>query len=82
MPDGRLLFSAVAEAGESTYLDGECVGAALGVLDAGGVQALDHVAEPHKIEGVTLASGADLLMVADGDDPARPAPLLGASAAL
>lgn len=82
LPDGRLLFCAVAEAGESTYLDGECVGAALGVLDAGGVQGLHHLAEPHKIEGVSLAGGADLLLVADGDDRTRPAPLLAASAAL
>jgi hypothetical protein len=86
LPDGRLLFCAVAEAGESTYLDGECVGAALGVLDPGGVQALDHLEEPHKIEGVSIASGGrdgvELLLVADGDDPAAAAPLLGTSLTL
>jgi hypothetical protein len=80
LPDGRLLFCVVAEAGESTYLDGECVGAGLGVLHRGGVQALRRLAEPHKIEGVSVASGADLLLVADGDDPRRAAPLLAASA--
>jgi hypothetical protein len=82
LPDGRLVFSAVAEAGESTYLDGECVGAALGVLDAGGVRRLDRLAEPYKVEGVSVASGLDLLLVADGDDPAAAAPLLAASLAL
>jgi hypothetical protein len=79
LPDGRLLFCAVAEAGESTYLDGECLGAALGVLEAGGVQSLELLTEPHKIEGVSLARQLDLLLVGDGDDPATPAPLLAAT---
>jgi hypothetical protein len=82
LPDGRLLFCAVAEAGESTYLDGECLGAALGLVDAGGVRRLEPLAEPYKIEGVSLADGLDLLLVADADDPDRPAPLLAASFAL
>jgi hypothetical protein len=82
LPDGRLLFAAVAEAGESTYHDGECVGAALGVVDAGGVRRLDSLAEPYKVEGVSVRSGLDLLLVADADDPAVAAPLLAASLAL
>jgi hypothetical protein len=82
LPDGRLLFAAVAEAGESTYLDGECMGAALGVLDAGGVRHLDPLAEPYKVEGVSVGSRLDLLLVADADDPAVAAPLLAASVAL
>ena len=78
LPDGRLLFSAVAEAGESTYLDGECLGAGLGVLEGGGVRSLEPLAEPHKIEGVSVASGSELLLVADADDPSVAAPLLAA----
>jgi hypothetical protein len=80
LPGGSgLLFCAVAEAGESTYLDGDCLGAALGVLDEGGVAKLLPLAEPHKVEGVSLAAGGDLLLVADDDDPATAAPLLTAS---
>jgi hypothetical protein len=79
LPDGRLLFCAVAEAGESTYLDGECVGAALGVLSAGGVERLEPLVEPYKIEGVSVPGGEELMLVADADDPAAPAPLLAAS---
>ena len=79
LPDGRMVFSAVAEAGVSTFLDGECVGAALGLLDAGGVSRLEPLAEPYKVEGVSAASGIDLLLVADADEPGRPAPLLTAS---
>ena len=83
LPDGRLLFCAVAEAGESTYLDGECVGAALGVLDEAGVGRLAPLKEPYKIEGVSVASRSDdLLLVADGDDRATPAPLLAVSLSL
>jgi hypothetical protein len=79
LPDGRLLFAAVAEAGESTYHDGECLGAALGMLGAGGVRRLERLTEPYKVEGVSVASGLDLLLVADADDPASAAPLLAAS---
>jgi hypothetical protein len=82
LPDGRLLFCAVAEAGESTYLDGECVGAALGVVDDGEVSRMDPLEEPYKIEGVSVASGGDLLLVADGDDRETPAPLLAAPLSL
>jgi hypothetical protein len=82
LPDGRLLFAAVAEAVESTYHDGECVGSALGMLDGGRVRHLERLAEPYKVEGVSVASGLDLLLVADGDDPGEPAPLLAASLAL
>jgi hypothetical protein len=86
LPDGRLIFCAVAEAGESTYLDGKCVGAALGVLGADGVQTLEPLPESHKIEGVSVASATDqeaeLLLVADGDDPTQAAPLLATSLAL
>ena len=79
LPDGSLLFCAVAEAGESTYLDGDCLGAALGVCGDGGVARLEPLAQPYKIEGVSLAAGGDLLLVADDDDPATPSPLLTAS---
>jgi hypothetical protein len=82
LPDGGLLFAAVAEAGESTYHDGECVGAAVGLLEERGVRMLEPLAEPHKVEGVSVAAGLDLLLVADADDPAVPAPLLAASLAL
>jgi hypothetical protein len=88
LPDGRLAFCAVAEAGESTYLDGECVGAAFGTLvpGAAGAPALRPLSEPHKVEGVavTALSGgqASLLFVADPDDPALPSPLFAASAEL
>ena len=79
-----LVFCAIAEAVESTYLDGPCVGSAVGVLDpaSGEPIALEHMPEPLKIEGVTVTSADDneleLLLVADADTMDEPSPLLAA----
>ena len=84
LPDDRVVFSAVAEAGEDTYLDGACVAAGVGVLDASGNLAAYEPVEPiWKVEGVEAHSGdgggIELLLVADADDPAKPSPLLAAT---
>jgi hypothetical protein len=75
LPDGRIVYSACAEATEDPVRDGEFVGAVIGVL--GGAPA---VLEPaYKVEGIWPAPGGDLLLVADADDRAIPAPLLRAT---
>ena len=81
LPDGRLLFCAVAEDSASTYHDGECVAAGLGMLDLDSheVTAFELLPEPHKIEGVSPAPRGGVLLVADADDVEQPAPLLRAS---
>ncbi len=84
LPDGRLVFSAVAEDCPDTYQDGPVVAAALGILDAAGeVECLEQLELVLKIEGVhaTLEEGGDiaLLLVADADDETLPAPLLAAA---
>jgi hypothetical protein len=82
LPDGRIVYTAVAEGGDDTYHDGNCAGAGVGVLGADGEQqrweALDP---PAKVEGVEARIDGDaieLLMVADADDPGSPSPLLAA----
>ncbi len=79
LPDGRLVFSAVAEDPDR---DGALVGAALGIIGADGeVRSLEPVEPAAKVEGVEAAltpDGIDLLLVADADDPSRPSPLLAA----
>lgn len=79
LPDGRLVFSAAAEAGDDTYADGAVAGVALGVLDARGrVQRIEALDVPAKIEGVhaTPRGGhVHLFLVTDADDPAAPAHL-------
>lgn len=78
LDEGRLLFSAVAEATDDPYLDGACVGAALVVLHPDLRLETFELDRPWKIEGVALARDGSVLMVTDADDPAKPAALLAA----
>jgi hypothetical protein len=79
LSDGRIVFTAVAEATDDPYLDGACVGAAIGILDNKlRLAALYPLVQPLKVEGVTALQGADvidLFMVTDADDPAKPSRL-------
>ncbi|WP_313920689.1 hypothetical protein [Tahibacter sp.] len=85
LPDGRLVFSAVAESVDDTYHDGPCIGAAIGVLGADGqVQRLEFVQPVRKIEGIDAhQDGAfiRLLLVSDADDRSSPGGLFGATLA-
>jgi hypothetical protein len=80
LPDGRFVFTAVAEDTEDNYADGPCLGAAVGLVDADGrVCALEQLEQCHKIEGVAaqLDGGViHLLLVTDPDDPALPGTVL------
>jgi hypothetical protein len=82
LPDGRIVFTAVAEGGDDTYHDGNCTGAGVGVLAPSGEQASWEQLEPAaKVEGVearVVDGEVELLMVADADDPSSPSPLLAA----
>lgn len=72
LPDGRIVFSAVAENTEDTYLDGPCIGAAIGIIGIDGqVETLYRLEPTQKIEGVHATIQGDLirlLMVTDADD--------------
>jgi len=82
LEDGRVLFTAVAESGEDTYLDGDCAGAGVGVLDLDGEPAGWEPLDPaYKVEGIEVHArdeGVVILLVADDDDPGSPSPLLEA----
>ena len=82
LPDGRWVFTAVAEASDDAYADGGCVGAAVGVVGADGrLQWLRRLAEPLKVEGIDArlrADGIDVVMVTDADDPDEPSWLVAA----
>jgi hypothetical protein len=79
LPNGRWLFSAVAEDTDNAFDDGAFAGAAIGMADAHHqVQWLQTVTPQRKIEGVALASHGEqtrLLMVTDADDSTHPAEL-------
>jgi hypothetical protein len=83
LPDGAMVFSAVAEDTEDTYNDGACLGAALGIIAPDGtVRLLEHLDECHKVEGVAARVDGNvikLLLVTDADNPAIPASLFSAT---
>lgn len=82
LPDGRLVFSAVAESVDDTYHDGPCIGAAIGILGAdGNVQRLEFVQPVQKIEGIDARQDSAvirLLLVSDADDRRSPGVLFSA----
>ena len=82
LPGAGVLFTAVAEGGDDTYLDGRCTGAAVGLLtpvgDLDWIRPLDPPAKVEGIEAHRTGAGTELLLVADPDDPDSPAPLLTA----
>ena len=75
-PSGTLYFTATAEATDSSYLDGACVGSVLGRLDAQlAIVELSRLAPVVKIEGLAFQSDGRPLLVADADDPTIASPL-------
>jgi hypothetical protein len=84
LPDGSLLFTAIAEDTSDSYTDGRCAGAAIGIIGPNDeLTTLQTLSTPLKIEGVDLApsiatdsaavadgaTAIDLLLVTDADDP-------------
>jgi hypothetical protein len=80
LPDGRMVFSAVAEDTSDSYVDGPCRGAAIGVLGRDGrVQRIEMIDRRYKVEGVEAAlegNAISVLLVTDADDVEVPASLL------
>ncbi len=78
LPDGRVVYSACAEATDDPVRDGDFTGAVVGILGEGAAT----LKPAHKVEGVwpwVDGDRVELLLVADADDRAIPAPLLRAS---
>ena len=82
LPDGNVIFTAIAENTDNAIDDGPCLGAAVGMLNAAGrVTRIERLAEPHKVEGICARvgdEGIQIFMVSDGDDASKPAWLLSA----
>jgi hypothetical protein len=82
LPDGRIVFSAVAEDTDNSYSDGPCAGAAVGVLGSDGhLQNLERLVPGAKAEGIAAhvdGSRIQLQLVTDADDYKVPASLYAA----
>ena len=80
LPAGGFVFTAVAEATEDSYADGECVGAAIGMIDRDDrLRALWQLEPKLKVEGIEARStgrGLELTVVTDADRASVPAQLL------
>lgn len=79
LPDGRIVFTAVAEDTADSYVDGPCAGAAVGILTRDGqIVRFDELQPTIKVEGIhaePTGSRIRLLLVTDADDAAVPAGL-------
>ena len=82
LPNGDFLYTAVAENTDDSYRDGACLGAVIGVASLDGtVKWQQPLAQPHKVEGVSVrveGESLQVLLVTDADDPSVPALLLSA----
>lgn len=80
LPDGACLFTAAAENTDNSYQDGECVGAAIGLIDQQRqLRWIKPVQPVCKIEGISAQQVNDLLkiyLVSDADNPSVTAKLL------
>jgi hypothetical protein len=81
LPDGSMVFTAVAEDTDDAYNDGQCMGAAIGIIDGNTLRSLYPLGPAYKIEGVHASLDAAvirLLLVTDADDAGIPASLFSA----
>jgi hypothetical protein len=85
LPDGRIVFAAVAEDTDDSYLDGACAGAAVGIIGSDlKVQGQERLEPGAKVEGVAARLAGNriqLLLVTDADDARVPASLYAAEIA-
>jgi hypothetical protein len=82
LPDGSIVFTAIAEAADNSYDDGPCRGAAIGVTNsARELRFLERIDRGYKIEGIAArvdGTRLRLRLVTDADDANTPAQLLSA----
>ncbi len=81
--NGDIVFTASAENTSDSYLDGKCMGSAIGVIDhKGDLVLLEPINKTVKLEGIEadeVGNNIELLLVTDADDAAQPAQLYSAS---
>jgi hypothetical protein len=82
LPNGSMLFTAIAEDTDNSIDDGACIGSAIGVMTAEGkVTRMERLEPGYKVEGIvaTVNQGEiQVRLVTDDDDAGKPAWLLAA----
>lgn len=81
--NGDIVFTASAENTADSYLDGKCMGSAVGIINRKGdlvfLEAIDKTVKLEGIEANESPNSLELLLVTDADDAAHPAQLYSAS---
>lgn len=81
--NGDIVFTASAENTSDSYLDGQCMGSAIGIINRmGNLILLESVNKTVKLEGIEAdeaSNNIELLLVTDADNAAHPAQLYSAS---
>ncbi len=82
LPDGTIIFTAAAENTSDAYLDGQCMGSIIGVINGTGdlhsTSAIDKLIKAEGIEAQLINDTIHLLLVTDADDASAPAQLYAA----
>lgn len=83
LSNGDIVFTASAENTSDSYLDGQCMGSSIGLINrAGDLVLLEPIDKTVKLEGVEAdqkGNNIELLLVTDADDPEQPALLYTAN---
>jgi hypothetical protein len=82
LPDGTIIFTAAAENTSDAYLDGQCMGSIIGVInnqsDLHSTIALDKIIKAEGVEAQLVNNKIHLLLVTDADDETAPAQVYAA----
>jgi hypothetical protein len=82
LPDGSIVFTAAAENTSDAYLDGQCMGSIIGLINKCGnlhsTTTLDKIIKAEGIEAQLVNNNIHLLLVTDADDASAPAQLYAA----
>ena len=83
LPSGEIIFTASAENTSDSFLDGACMGSAIGMINSQGeLSLLEPINKKVKLEGVEATENnktIQILLVTDADDATHPAQLYSAN---
>jgi hypothetical protein len=82
LPNGEVIFTAAAENTSDAYLDGACLGSAIGVINSNGalhsMHSIDKVIKLEGVQAKIIHNKIHLLLVTDADDETTAAQLYSA----